>query len=602
MARVSLTSTTIRAIAAVGVVVAAVIVALVTLSDGGLPDRDPPPAPPPSGRPLPASEPGRATGYVRELSGAPIAGARVKLVGSDASARSDESGRYELDLPAATGTLEASAGAHAAQQVKLQRPPPGQGERVDYTLARTSSGGLPEGANSADRVVLWAGCDRIAALSAAEVDRWIKRGIDGFVCSAGRLRSMGGEHEFTRDAGRATDGDGYALQRRLRGSAVVKQARQGRLKLYLGFYASDFNNEQTPFKEWFDDQAWSQEVIPQVRGLAAAARSLDFAGVAIDQELYPGGGGEPSWSWNYPGHTRSEAETRERVTSRGRELMQAFVSAYPGLEIVAYATQLRDSWEDKVQEVVNNKPDSFDSDVRLDLWNGMTSVQGYSAIWWLDAIFYKIPHLGKGWEPGLQYNASSVYSMLSRNFSNWRYASQRLHLTPFAWIDKGPSSEFERAREPAYVDEQLAAFRKWGTGGAFGIFAFGEFGKFDYGPYEDAIQGSSAPATVDKQPPRLELTEPSSGNRVEARGDRRRITGSASDNFAIRVVRWYDERGRFGTAKLEWQERGSPTSGYDSATTWSIDDLPVDRSPNRITIVAEDIKGLATTRVLTAGR
>jgi hypothetical protein len=574
------------AAAALGVVAAALIVALVAVSGDESARRATPPPPPPAPRPLAPGGPGQVVGYVRDAEGRPIGRARVRVVGTGRQTATDRRGRYELREADATGTLEAAARGHAAQQVALAPAPGGRGSRIDFSLARTRAG---DTTNSADRVIVWADCARVAALGAAEVERWIDRGVDGFVCSAGRLRSMGGEHEFSGDRARLS-GQGYALQRQLAGSAVVRQARRGRLRLYLGIYASDATNPQTPFKEWFDDQGWAQEVLPQARELAAAARSLDFAGVALDQELYPTGGAEPSWAWDYPGHTRTEPEARERVTARGRELMQAFVSGYPGLELVGYATQLRDSWEEKVQAEINNSPDSFDSDVRLDLWNGMTSVQGYSAIWWLDAIFYKTPHLGKSWDPGLQYNAASVYSLLSRSLSNWAYASERLHLSPFAWIDKGPSSEFERARDPEYVDEQLQAFREWGAGGAFGVFAFGDFAKFDYAPYDDAIRGASTPKRVDTQPPRLTVAAGAGG----------RLSGTAEDNLAIRVVRWYDGQGRFGTAETSWDASGSPDHGYSGRVSWSIDRLP-GRAGERVTIVAEDVKGLASTRTVTLG-
>jgi hypothetical protein len=572
-----------RAAAALGLVVVAVGLALILLDDGGEKRVGAPPAPPGAARPI---EPGagNVAGYVRDANGNPVAGARVSVAGGDASTESGRDGRYQLSAAGSRGTLTVVAPGHAEQQAGLAGLP-AAGARIDFSLARTRA--ADSAPNSADRPILWAGCDRIAALDADAVERWIDRGIDGFVCSAGRLKSMGGSVEFNGVPNAQLDGEGFALQRTLRDSAVVREARRGRLKLYLGVYVSDASNEQTPFKEWFDDQAWANEVIPQMREVASAARTLGFAGVALDQELYPTGGGEPSWTWDYPGHTRTEPEARERVTTRGRELMRAFVEGYPGLELIGYATQLRDSWEEKVQAEVNQKPDSFDSDVRLDLWNGITSVEGWSGIYWLDAIFYKTPHLGRRWDPGLQYNAASVYAMLSRRLSNWPYASERLHLTPFGWIDKGPSSDFERPRSSSYVDRQLSAFRRWGTGGAFGIFAFGEFQKFDYGPYENAIRRASTPAAVDRRPPTLTVASGGGGGAA---------SGTADDDSAIRVVRWYDDRGRFGTAKLTWRESGNPNKGFDARVEWTIDSLPP--GARGVTIVAEDVKGLASVRRL----
>jgi hypothetical protein len=175
-----------------------------------------------------------------------------------------------------------------------------------------------------------------------------------------------------------------------------------------------------------------------VRQLAAAARSLGFAGVALDQELYPGkDGSRASWKWDYPGNNRSEQEVRAEVERRGRQLMSSMLAGYPGLELVAYATMIAGTWVDKVQEVVNDKFGVYRDDVRVDLWAGLSSVPGYAAIRWFDSIFYKSPHIDGDWAVALEDNANSTYSALSRRFPNWDYASSRLHVTPFSWIDDG---------------------------------------------------------------------------------------------------------------------------------------------------------------------
>jgi hypothetical protein len=125
-----------------------------------------------------------------------------------------------------------------------------------------------------------------------------------------------------------------------------------------------------------------------------------------------------------------------------------------------------------VQERINHLPRVFDNSIQINLWDGLSGVRGYRAIRWLDAIFYKTAHIaGASWDTALQYNANRIYSLLSRRFSGWSYASSRLYLSPFVWIDEG-QSEFEKARPPVYVAEQLAAFRKWGIGGEFANYAY----------------------------------------------------------------------------------------------------------------------------------
>ena len=237
--------------------------------------------------------------------------------------------------------------------------------------------------------------------------------------------------------------------------------------------------------------------------------------------------------------------------------MKAMVSGYPGLELLGYNTQIPESWYEKVQADVNDIPNAFGPDVRIDLWDGLSSVQGYSAIRWFDSIFYKTPHVaGASWDTALEYNANRIYSYLSRTFSNWSYASSRLHLSPFSWVERGARKPFSRARDPDYVAQQLDAFKRWGAGGAFGNFAFGPLRYAEYAPYDAALRQASTPARVDTSPPKLALTDPSgSAPRVSA-GETIRLKGTASDDFAIRAVRWYDDRGRQGVARLTWNYTG----------------------------------------------
>ena len=123
----------------------------------------------------------------------------------------------------------------------------------------------------------------------------------------------------------------------------------------------------------------------------------------------------------------------------------------------------------------------------------MTSVDGYGAIRFFDSVFYKAPHRGS-WESALTYNANQVLATFSRRFSNWDYASERVHVSPFSWIDDGPKpSAFDDARSPEHVAEQLLAFRKWGMGGEFANYAYAPLADFDYSPYVSAMQAGSKP-------------------------------------------------------------------------------------------------------------
>jgi hypothetical protein len=450
--------------------------------------------------------------------------------------------------------------------------------------------------NSADRVVFWVGCDEVISLSDSDLDRWKTWGVDGFVCMIGHLSGLGGSQDLSGSRNASLAGANYELERRLRKTKVVLRAKERGIKMYLGFYASNASNASTPFRDWFDDHGWARVVLPRVQELAAAAKLHGFAGVALDQELYDHEAA--SWDWSYAGNSHSESEVRAKVKQRGAQLMRALVRGFPRLDVIAYHTLLPESWEALVQKEVNDARDPFGASVQVDLWDGLASVRGYRAIRFMDAIFYKTPHLGRAsWDTALRYNANRVYALLSRRFSNWSYASSRVHLSPFSWIDSG-STGFEKARPPDYVARQLAAFRKWGTGGEFANYAYAPLDDFDYEPYAPAMRAASNPAKLDSRPPKLfgtKASDAASEGRIDLRG-------FATDNFAVRVVRWRDDRGRSGTAKMKWTVgAGSFRSGI-GRTEWWIPGLPVRRGGIRIHLRVEDIKGLATERSIRVGR
>jgi hypothetical protein len=445
--------------------------------------------------------------------------------------------------------------------------------------------------NSADRMVFWTRCDDVAALTDAELDEWKSRGVDGFVCMVGYLHGLGGANRFTGVARASLAGPTFALQRRLRDADLAARAGRRRMKLYLGFYASNYFNSVTPFADWFDERRWSRAVLPRVKELASAARRLGFAGLAVDQELYSDK--RASWDWDYRNHGHSESRVRAKVRERGAQLMKAMVRGFPGLELMAYYTKIPGSWEERVQERGNHIPNAFRDNVQIDLWDGLSSVRGYRAIRLMDAIFYKTQQLpDASWDAALQYNANAVYSTLSRRFSNWAYASSRLHLSPFSWISSG-QTDWEQARAPGHVAEQLDAFRKWGIGREFANYAYNGLKVFDYSPYVSAMRTASTPGQVDSTPPGLSITRRSR----EADGRQVTLRGFATDNFAVRSVRWRVRSGRSGVMRLRWVvDSGDAASGWDSRSLWTARGIPLSARTTAIEVTAEDIKGLTTVR------
>jgi hypothetical protein len=452
--------------------------------------------------------------------------------------------------------------------------------------------------NSADGLIIWTNCDHVVDLSDASLDLWKSRGVDGIVCMHGHLRLMGGKQDFTGDPQASLAESNYEFQRRLRDTNIVGRMRARGLKAYLGVKLVNYRNRITPLREWFDDSGWSDLVLPKMADAAAAAKLLGFAGLAFDQELYPQRNrGAATWNWNYTGNTHSEPAVRAKARQRGRELMGALTRSFPGLELLACHVHMPETWRELVEAKVNGKPNALAAQLDIDFWDGLSSVEGYSAIRLLDEIVRKAPQLGT-WDIALQYDYNKRYSYFSRKLSNWDYAASRLFVSPFSWISAGPrDSESDDARPPAYVATQLAAFRKWGMGREFANYAYGGLDAFNYGPYVSAMQAASTPGVVDAAPPALVVNPARAGSADPIAS--LSLEGTAADNLAIRFVRWQNDRGGSGTAEMTWDVlSGSEVTGYAWRTRWSMPTIPLQVGDNRITITVEDIKGLATTQHL----
>jgi hypothetical protein len=439
------------------------------------------------------------------------------------------------------------------------------------------------------RLIFWTRCDRVVELSDAELSNWKARGVDGFVCMGERLWGLGGTQRFTGDPGADLEGEQYALQRRIRDTRIVQRAAARDMKLYLGFKLANYFNTATPIVDWFDDVGWSQKVLPRVWELAGAANLLGFAGIAIDQEVYQQAGGArtATWAWSYPGNARPEAAVRRAATKRGRQTMSAIVAGFPGVEIMFHDFPLPQSWAERVYGKFANNPNLFDNRLYLDFWDGMTSIEGYGALRYVNHLFYKSTHIPVGWNEALRYDANRFYAILSRRLSNWDYASSRMFWSPFSWLDPGPNdSSFDDARPRAYVANQLHAFRKWTTGGEFANFVYSGLRNAEYERYEDAMRAASRDGIVDRENPTLQIT-----SRTHASRPPNRISGIAKDNLAIRAIRWRDHRGGRGVARMTWNARQRETKWAFPATALAPD-------ATRVTITAEDIKGRTSSRVL----
>ena len=94
--------------------------------------------------------------------------------------------------------------------------------------------------------------------------------------------------------------------------------------MYLGSALVNAFNTTTPLAQWFDDSTWSNEVLPEIKNLAAAATAR-LAGISFDQELYDlSGNGTATWNWDYTGNTHTEGQVGAEVRLRGQQVMRVW--------------------------------------------------------------------------------------------------------------------------------------------------------------------------------------------------------------------------------------------------------------------------------------
>jgi hypothetical protein len=428
-------------------------------------------------------------------------------------------------------------------------------------------------------------------MSQYELVHWRDEGVGGFVCESGYLAGHGGSQHFTDVPGATLKGPKYALQRALTTTHFVERAQALGMKVYLGFYLSNYYNTATPLDNWFDAQKW-RDLSAEMTRLATIARQFGFAGLAFDEEMYPEEGGvrTATWRWNYPGHDRPESVIRAKVQQRGRQLMAAILRGFPGVQIAAYDAVFPDTWHDYVQRRDNGVVAATKKSVQINFWAGLTSAPGYSALRLYNADFYKSTQGGVNWDTALRYEYTHLASELSQNIPDWADVSQRFFESPFSWIDGNVAADgsFAAPRTPGYVDKQLQAFRRWGMGGEFANYAIARLSSFNYGPYLFALRRASQDSPIPASPPTLRVS-----GQPQVVDCRASITGTASDDYAVWSVGW-DVDGRQGSAPLT-PASDAVNPGPVSTVDWAAHGIRLQPGRNLVTITARDIKGLTRT-------
>ena len=425
----------------------------------------------------------------------------------------DDDGDGKVDFPADPGCDSASDNTESPDPPTPPAPPPSAActdgvdndadGKIDFpadpgcsSISDTDEANPALGPGNAHRMIAWASYEKLVGFSDADLDLWKSRGVDGFVVQTRYLDEIGGTEMWTGDPNESLSGviiegtDVHVKQRTLRDNQLAQRCHARGLSVYLGIYLSNYHNLSTPLKVWNDDAGWNQ-IVPIVRGAAGAAKLLGMDGIATDSEMYRDE--SQTWNWDYPGATETEATVRSLARRRGREFMDAVLAGFPNVEIINYRLEVPGSWEERVQQQVNGVIGVWDKSVFPDFWGGIVDAGGFSAIYFFDPIFYKSWHIRSGWDEALDYNVKGVRQTLSQRWANWEYASPRFFVSPFAWIDPGPSpGSFDDARPPDYVARQLDAFHRWGQGNTFGLYTQ-HIDDFDYTPYVPAMQAASTP-------------------------------------------------------------------------------------------------------------
>lgn len=458
-----------------------------------------------------------------------------------------------------------------------------------------------------ERFLIWTNDSDCAHLNESKLIEWKSRGAGGFVCETGMLYGVGGSQAFAAAPPATLVGERYGLERELAGGGVGSRASALGMHMYLGFELANISKPETPLAPWFNNAVWSGVVLPQVEDLAAAAKQLGFAGIALDQELYDVDniGREGTWNWNYPGNTHTQAEVRSETRQRGNQIMKALLAGFPNIRILVYDALFPGTWDAAVESYTKGTSDPYGNSVQIDFWNGLTAADGYAEILFLDATFYREPGIpGTSWDAALQYEDNSLFAVLSQRLSNWAYASSRIAISPFGWIDQDPKEgSYGTARPPHYVASQLAAFRQWSMDGTFGIFSFSGLNGFDYTPYVAGMRAVTEPGGTDDHLPRLTVGQP----KVRAGPGKRStvlLQGTAVDPFAIQAVYWSDgSRNVGGAARMVWKRgSGGGRTGWDWTMDWSLS-ASVPAGTKHIEVTAVSIKGpRAVAKVSLGGR
>jgi len=259
---------------------------------------------------------------------------------------------------------------------------------------------------------------------------------------------------------------------------AARCAKAGITKLWASFEPASYNDPVTAFGQWFDDSEWTNRFLPSLTFVATTLKAKGWTGIAFDNEMYPGVNNQrPTWQWNFPGNTHTEAEVRAQARLRGTQVAGVLAANFPGAELITYHDYFGDAtnygYHSLLEHTVNGTPIDLyaANEVKVNFYDGLTSVPGALGRLTIgDASFYYGATRGGGMtmndRQAMQFAANGTKAYLQRTFAN-----KAVNVFPEPMVLLGPSNgdgspyTVEQAMTPDRALVVAKAARAASTGG-----------------------------------------------------------------------------------------------------------------------------------------
>ena len=293
------------------------------------------------------------------------------------------------------------------------------------------------------------------------------------------------------------------------------------MKLYLGVKLANYYNAATPLQDWFDDAGWSEQGAAEDAATWRRRRSCSASPESPSTRsstLSRAARRPPPGS----GTTRATPTRRRRCARRpasaAPRLMGAILDRLPGRRVRGLSRLLsrRLARADprggqRRHQHVGRSPrhrllerDDERRGLRRDPLLRLGLLQGPA-----HGQLGQRPHLQP--QPGPRHLLAALLQLGLRLRS-------RVHVSPFGWIDDGPTSSALRRRPSARATSpsSCSPFASGAWAASSQTTPTRRWTSFDYSPYVTAMQAASRPGNVDGVDPTLELTESRRARRSRA--------------------------------------------------------------------------------------